>query len=348
MYNATMRPGEVEELRELDLLINALEGKRPVDPVNVLINLNQMEEADEQGLYLNSMSHRLLSKPEEMQLAMEMTLGKLVRSALKDENYHWVEPAKMKSRVETGTAARAQLIRANLRHVVKIAKRYRGKGIKFLDLIQYGNEGLIKGIDKYDYKHGQKVSTYTFYWIRQAITRALTDHSRVIRLQPLLVKRLGNMFEAIGELEEIHGRSPTHQETVDYLGITIEELHRLMLASEMPIDLNKLNIRKDRPSETGESVPDKSLPSPTQIATNNMLREHIQDLLQKLNPIDPRMARILGLRYGLIDGESRTLKEVGEMFGLSRERIRQLEKEALIFLRDPEIKKLLRDYLLLF
>ncbi len=309
-----------------------------------LFDLSSVPIDDSVGLYFREMGQQqLLSADEEVQLAMEIEAGRAAESALaEDEGDISLDALDEYQRLrEAGEAARAHLIRANTRLVVSIAKKYRGRGLQFLDLIQEGNVGLMKAVEKYDYRRGNRFSTYATWWIRQAVTRALANHGRTIRIPAHLGGRISKLYQVAQELEQEYGRQPTAEEIAEYMELPADRVRWMLRTSRQPVHLER-PVGDESDAELGDFIEDVEAPPPAETVAQNMLTEEIGEILDQLTP---REARILRLRYGLQDGESRTLKEVGEMFGLSRERIRQLEKEALRKLRHPNFAGHLRQYL---
>ena len=309
-----------------------------------LFDLSNVPIDDSVGLYFREMGQQgLLSATDEVQLAKEIEAGN--EAALKlngpAETLTMEEIDALTNTREVGDAARALLIRANTRLVVSIAKKYRGRGLQFLDLIQEGNVGLMKAVEKYDYRRGNRFSTYATWWIRQAVTRALANHGRTIRIPAHLGGRISKLYQMAQELEQQFGRQPTAEEIAVRMELPAERVRWMLRTSRQPVHLER-PVGDESDAELGDFIEDNDAPPPVEAVAQNMLTEEIGDILDQLTP---REARILRLRYGLQDGESRTLKEVGEMFGLSRERIRQLEKEALRKLRHPNFAGHLRQYL---
>ena len=298
---------------------------------------------DSVGLYFREMGQQsLLSAEQEVTLAKRIEGGRDAIPELEKTNGNPKEYDELLELVELGNAARAHLIRANTRLVVSVAKKYRGRGLPFLDLIQEGNVGLIKAVEKYDYRRGNRFSTYATWWIRQAVTRALANHGRTIRIPAHLGGRISKLYQIAQEMEQDLGRQPTPEEIAKTMNMTPERVRWMLRTSRQPIHLER-PVGDDSDAELGDFIEDEDVPAPYESVAQTLLAEDLTDILNRLSP---REARILRLRYGLQDGESRTLKEVGEMFGLSRERIRQLEKEALRKLRQPNYAGHLQQYIL--
>lgn len=309
-----------------------------------LFDLSNVPIDDSVGLYFREMGQQqLLTADEEVTLAKEIEAGREASNYM--EKYLESLDLDTQDRLvlvrETGDAARAHLIRANTRLVVSIAKKYRGRGLQFLDLIQEGNVGLMKAVEKYDYRRGNRFSTYATWWIRQAVTRALANHGRTIRIPAHLGGRISKLYQIAQELEQEYGRQPSAEEIAECMDLPAERVRWMLRTSRQPVHLER-PVGDESDAELGDFIEDVEAPPPAETVAQKMLTEEIGDILDQLTP---REARILRLRYGLQDGESRTLKEVGEMFGLSRERIRQLEKEALRKLRHPNFAGHLRQYL---
>ena len=246
-----------------------------------------------------------------------------------------------KKMAEGDAEAKKQLVEANLRLVVSIAKRYVGKGMFFLDLIQEGNLGLMKAVEKFDHDRGHKFSTYATWWIRQAITRAIADQARTIRIPVHMVETIHKVSKASRQLLQDLGREPTAEEIAVELSMSPERVREIMKVAQDPVSL-ETPIGEEEDSHLGDFIPDDDSPAPAEAATRTLLREQ---LIEVLHTLTPREEQVLTLRFGLEDGRQRTLEEVGKVFNITRERIRQIEAKALRKLRHPSRSKRLKDYL---
>ncbi len=299
---------------------------------------------DPVGLYLKEMSSvPLLTTEEEVGLAQRIENGRSSTRELKKLNGSATpqQVTTFSSAIQDGKLARESLIKANTRLVVSIAKKYIGCGVPFLDLIQEGNLGLMKAVEKYDYLRGFRFSTYATWWIRQTITRAIAEQGRTIRVPVHMVDRIRQMYKAAHDLEQKLGHPPSKEELAAELEVEVERVEWMMKVSRTPLSL-ETPVGEDDGTELGAFVEDEQSPTPNQLVYQNMLREKINEVLSTLTP---REARILKLRFGLENGRCYTLEEIGQKFGLTRERIRQIEGKALRRLRHPRRSRRLQEYL---
>jgi RNA polymerase primary sigma factor len=307
-------------------------------------DISAISSDDPVGLYFRQMAQEpLLTSYEEIDLAKRIELGREACLQMKlagDFLSAHIRQA-LDDLIADGQQAREHLGRANTRLVVSIAKRYMGQGLPFPDLIQEGNVGLMRAVDKYDHKRGNRFSTYATWWIRQAITRALAQKTRTIRIPLHMTERIRQMYRIAQTLEQSLGRRPTPEEIAGEMNLPAESVRGMMDASQHAIALER-PVGDDGDSEFGDFIEDQETLSPVDTAIRNLLQETIEIVLAELTP---RQSHILRLRFGLGGGEPHTLEEIANKFGLSRERIRQLEKEALRRLRHPRLAHNLRDYL---
>ncbi|MBO5035843.1 MAG: RNA polymerase sigma factor RpoD [Clostridia bacterium] len=305
---------DIKDLEDIEEEANSL----PIDPedMEVLLQSEGITIDDPVKIYLHEIGRVALLTPEE--------------------------EADLAQRISEGDAsAKKRLNEANLRLVVSIAKRYVGRGLLFLDLIQEGNLGLIKAVEKFDSNKGYKFSTYATWWIRQAITRAIADQARTIRIPVHMVETIGRLTKAERALVQELGRQPNAEELAKELNMNIDKVRDIMKVAQEPVSLES-PVGEEEDSHLGDFVEDKDIPSPSDVASQTMLKEELGEVLKTLSE---REARVLSLRFGLEDGRTRTLEEVGREFKVTRERIRQIEAKALRKLRHPSRSKRLKDFL---
>jgi RNA polymerase primary sigma factor len=284
----------------------------------------------------------LLSNDEEVTLAKKIEQGRAAKVTLQNNGHHSAdERVCLEEVLHEGVDARDHLIRANTRLVVSIAKKYIGRGVPFLDLIQEGNLGLMKAVEKFEYQRGYRFSTYATWWIRQTITRAIADQGRTIRVPVHMSDRIRRLYRRAQEIEQERGTRPTPEELAEEMGLEPRKVQWMMRVSWQPLSLER-PVGEDEDSELSNFIEDDHTPTPPDTAYQGMLRDRIEEVLTTLSP---REVRILRMRFGLYNGRSYTLEEVGQKFGLTRERIRQIEGQALRRLRHPSRSRDLRDYL---
>ena len=315
-----------------------------VDP-NTLVDSFAID--DPVRMYLKEIGKVDLLTPErEVELAQAMGAGAAAKEQLA-ELEKLGEPIpeetlrELKKAVKGGERAKQQLAEANLRLVVSIAKRYVGRGMLFLDLIQEGNLGLIKAVEKFDYTKGYKFSTYATWWIRQAITRAIADQARTIRIPVHMVETINKVIRVNRQLLQELGHDPTPEETAEEMGMPVEKVREILKIAQEPVSL-ETPIGEEEDSHLGDFIEDDNASEPSEAASFTLLKEQLVDVLSTLTP---REEKVLRLRFGIEDGRTRTLEEVGKEFNVTRERIRQIEAKALRKLRHPSRSKKLKDFL---
>jgi len=315
-----------------------------IDESNYFASLEKVSASDTVEIYLKEMSRvPLLTVDEEVSLAKRIERGREAQSELNHVNGRKSKQRRkeIEEAIRDAYLAREHIIKANTRLVVSIAKKYNGRGVPFLDLIQEGNLGLMKAVEKYEYKRGFRFSTYATWWIRQTITRAIADQGRTIRLPVHMTDRIRQLYRVSHELEQVLGRPPTADELASELEVAPQKVSWMLQVSWVPLSLES-PVGDEEDSELGMFVEDKTTPTPSQCVYETMLRERVDEVLSTLSP---REARILRMRFGLDDNQPYTLEEVGAKFGLTRERIRQIEGKALRRLRHPCQARQLREYL---
>lgn len=334
----------IPEPTEEDLLKD--EDREPADEeddIDVDIDdLRHIDTDDTIGLYLKEVSRvPLLTADEEVDLAQRIERGRMAREELAKGNVNTNRRSELRDLIEDGWEAREHLVTANSRLVISVAKKYMGRGVPFLDLIQEGNIGLIRATKKFDYRRGHKFSTYATWWIRQAVTRAIADQGRTIRVPVHMGDQINKLLRIQHQLTQKLGRDPSIDELAEALDVTPKKVENMIKVSRHPLSLETPTDNEDD-SVLGDFIEDDEIPAPDETATYNLLKEHLNVIL---NTLPPREVRILQLRYGLLDGQAYTLEEVGRKMGVTRERVRQIEAQALSRLRHPTIRRKLRDYL---
>ncbi|MBR2824257.1 MAG: RNA polymerase sigma factor RpoD [Clostridia bacterium] len=335
------------EPEQLDKILETLEAYS-ISVVNDETDLPTPEEAAADSAAQSAMAAEKEMPPEELDLSVPegIAIDDPVRMYLKEIGKVPLLTAdqeiELARRLEEGDEeAKQQLAEANLRLVVSIAKRYVGRGMLFLDLIQEGNLGLIKAVEKFDYRKGFKFSTYATWWIRQAITRAIADQARTIRIPVHMVETINKLIRVSRQLLQEYGREPTPEEIAKEMNISESKVREIIKIAQEPVSL-ETPIGEEEDSHLGDFIPDEDAPAPADAASFALMKEQLTEVLDTLTP---REEKVLRLRFGLDDGRQRTLEEVGKEFNVTRERIRQIEAKALRKLRHPSRSKKLRDYL---
>ena len=327
--------------------IAGMEEEELVDP-NTLVNSFSID--DPVRMYLKEIGKvALLTPEEEVTLAQAMSAGneaaeklaEIKRRREEGEEVDGAEEAVLKKQYRAGETAKQKLAEANLRLVVSIAKRYVGRGMLFLDLIQEGNLGLIKAVEKFDYTKGYKFSTYATWWIRQAITRAIADQARTIRIPVHMVETINKVIRVSRQLLQELGHDPSPNEIAAEMNMPVDKVREIMKIAQEPVSL-ETPIGEEEDSHLGDFIPDEGASEPSEAASFTLLKEQLMDVLSTLTP---REEKVLKLRFGIEDGRTRTLEEVGKEFNVTRERIRQIEAKALRKLRHPSRSKKLKDFL---
>lgn len=324
-----------KELEEIEVSKEELEDLSVPEGINI---------DDHVKMYLKEIGKvNLLTPEEELSLAKRMADGETAKEQLEEIGEDIDEDTKKQIDllIADGEKAKKSLAEANLRLVVSIAKRYVGRGMLFLDLIQEGNLGLIKAVDKFDYTKGYKFSTYATWWIRQAITRAIADQARTIRIPVHMVETINKLVRVSRQLVQELGREPTPEELAKELNMPVDKVREISKISQEPVSL-ETPIGEEEDSHLGDFIPDEDAPAPSEAASFVLLKEQLVAVLETLSE---REAKVLRLRFGLDDGRARTLEEVGKEFDVTRERIRQIEAKALRKLRHPSRSKKLKDFL---
>ncbi len=324
--------------------IAEIEEEELVDP-NTLVDSFNID--DPVRMYLKEIGKvPLLTADEEVELASSMSAGNLAKARVAEaegngEEIPSEEMDELNALIKKGEKSKQKLAEANLRLVVSIAKRYVGRGMLFLDLIQEGNLGLIKAVEKFDYTKGYKFSTYATWWIRQAITRAIADQARTIRIPVHMVETINKVIRVSRQLLQELGHDPTPEEISEEMGMPVDKVREILKIAQEPVSL-ETPIGEEEDSHLGDFIPDEGASEPSEAASFTLLKEQLVDVLSTLTP---REEKVLKLRFGIEDGRTRTLEEVGKEFNVTRERIRQIEAKALRKLRHPSRSKKLKDFL---
>ena len=324
--------------------IAEIEEEELVDP-NTLVDSFNID--DPVRMYLKEIGKvPLLTADQEVELATTMSAGReaeerVAQAEADGEVLSDEELAQLKKQIKAGEKAKQSLAEANLRLVVSIAKRYVGRGMLFLDLIQEGNLGLIKAVEKFDYTKGYKFSTYATWWIRQAITRAIADQARTIRIPVHMVETINKVIRVSRQLLQELGHDPSPEEISEEMNMPVDKVREILKIAQEPVSL-ETPIGEEEDSHLGDFIPDEAASEPSEAASFTLLKEQLVDVLSTLTP---REEKVLKLRFGIEDGRTRTLEEVGKEFNVTRERIRQIEAKALRKLRHPSRSKKLKDFL---
>lgn len=341
LYDKFEKEG-IELVEDLDKELEEIEvSKEELEDLSVPEGINI---DDHVKMYLKEIGKvNLLTPEEELSLAKRMADGEEAKITLEESDEEAIIDTReeLERLIADGEKAKKSLAEANLRLVVSIAKRYVGRGMLFLDLIQEGNLGLIKAVDKFDYTKGYKFSTYATWWIRQAITRAIADQARTIRIPVHMVETINKLVRVSRQLVQELGREPSPEELAKELNMPVEKVREISKISQEPVSL-ETPIGEEEDSHLGDFIPDDDAPAPSEAASFVLLKEQLNEVLKTLTP---REAKVLRLRFGLDDGRARTLEEVGKEFDVTRERIRQIEAKALRKLRHPSRSKKVKDFL---
>jgi RNA polymerase primary sigma factor len=331
-----------ESEEEVEANLDEEDESPPTDDVEETSSLSNISVDNPISLYFKEMGREpLLTREEEVELAKRVERGEEAQEELARNGHSAEEIEHLEQLVKDGKEAWEHLIKANTRLVVSIAKRYRGQGLSFLDLIQAGNEGLIKAANKFEYQRGNKFGTYATWWIRQSVARALKKQGRTIRIPVHTNDRIRKLYQQAGELEQTLGRSPTPEEIADEMDMEPSQVRWMLRVSQRPLSLEK-PMGEEGDSEFGDFIENDSDPTPSQTAESHLLRE---DLEEALSALTPREVRVLRMRFGLGGQKPHTLREIGEKLGVTRERIRQIEGKGLRKLRHPRHRRKLEPYL---
>ncbi|MEE9513785.1 MAG: sigma-70 family RNA polymerase sigma factor, partial [Anaerolineales bacterium] len=344
LLNAGIEIIDDEEVSEKKSAVPLKEAEAEKENENKLAEvsaIDAIDSGDSVGLYLSQVGRvPLLTRDEEVELAKRIERGRRVRNNLARGPVSPKQRAKFQRLIQDGMAAREHLIMANSRLVISVAKKYVGRGVPLLDMIQEGHVGLMRAVKKFDYRRGHKFSTYATWWIRQAVTRLVADHGRTIRIPVHMGDRINRMLRSRHKLTQELGREPVREELAECLEVSPQDVDYMLRVAQRPLSLEK-PTEQEGDAVIGDFIEDQDAPAPEEITLQEILEERVQELLETL---PHREALVLRLRYGLESGEVHTLKEIGEKMGITRERVRQIEAQALRRLRNPGLRRELVDF----
>ena len=344
LLNAGIEIIDDEEVSEKKSAVPLKEAEAEKENENKLAEvsaIDAIDSGDSVGLYLSQVGRvPLLTRDEEVELAKRIERGRRVRNNLARGPVSPKQRAKFQRLIQDGMAAREHLIMANSRLVISVAKKYIGRGVPLLDMIQEGHVGLMRAVKKFDYRRGHKFSTYATWWIRQAVTRLVADHGRTIRIPVHMGDRINRMLRSRHKLTQELGREPGREELAECLEVSPQDVDYMLRVAQRPLSLEK-PTEQEGDAVIGDFIEDQDAPAPEEVTLQEILEERVQDLLETL---PHREALVLRLRYGLEAGEVHTLKEIGEKMGITRERVRQIEAQALRRLRNPGLRRELVDF----
>ena len=344
LLNAGIEIIDDEEVSEKKSAVPLKEAEAEKENENKLAEvsaIDAIDSGDSVGLYLSQVGRvPLLTRDEEVELAKRIERGRRVRNNLARGPVSPKQRSKLQRFIQDGMAAREHLIMANSRLVISVAKKYVGRGVPLLDMIQEGHVGLMRAVKKFDYRRGHKFSTYATWWIRQAVTRLVADHGRTIRIPVHMGDRINRMLRSRHKLTQELGREPVREELAECLEVSPQDVDYMLRVAQRPLSLEK-PTEQEGDAVIGDFIEDQDAPAPEEITLQEILEERVQELLETL---PHREALVLRLRYGLESGEVHTLKEIGEKMGITRERVRQIEAQALRRLRNPGLRRELVDF----
>jgi len=344
LLNAGIEIIDDEEVSEKKSAVPLKEAEAEKENENKLAEvsaIDAIDSGDSVGLYLSQVGRvPLLTRDEEVELSKRIERGRRIRNNLARGPVSPKQRAKFQRLIQDGMAAREHLIMANSRLVISVAKKYVGRGVPLLDMIQEGHVGLMRAVKKFDYRRGHKFSTYATWWIRQAVTRLVADHGRTIRIPVHMGDRINRMLRSRHKLTQELGREPVREELAECLEVSPQDVDYMLRVAQRPLSLEK-PTEQEGDAVIGDFIEDQDAPAPEEITLQEILEERVVELLETL---PHREALVLRLRYGLESGEVHTLKEIGEKMGITRERVRQIEAQALRRLRNPGLRRELVDF----